>query len=149
VLGKREPRWTLPARSTGSELLKRAGLVRQRRRSKKPGHPGPPLSVMDEPNAVWAADFKGHFRTRDGLYCYPLTVTDGYSRYLLGCQALHSTRLELARPVFVRLFEEYGLPRIIRTDGDAPLLVEQDGSGGLLILPTPRPSRPPAAETWA
>lgn len=120
VLGKREPRWALPARSTGCELLKRAGLVRQRRRSKKPGHPGPPLSVMDEPNAVWAADYKGHFKTRDGLYCYPLTVTDGYSRYLLGCQALRSTRLELAKPVFVRLFREYGLPRIIRTDNGAP-----------------------------
>jgi putative transposase len=120
ILGRRHPSWTLPARSTGCELLKRAGLVRQRRRSSKPGHPGPPLSVMDEPNAVWSADFKGHFKTRDGVYCYPLTVSDGYSRYLLGCQALRSTRVELAKPVFTRLFEEYGLPRIIRTDNGVP-----------------------------
>ena len=120
ILGRRHPSWTLPARSTGCELLKRAGLVRQRRRSSKPGHPGPPLSVMAEPNAVWSADFKGHFKTRDGVYCYPLTVSDGYSRYLLGCQALRSTRVELAKPVFTRLFEEYGLPRIVRTDNGVP-----------------------------
>jgi transposase InsO family protein len=120
VLGRREPRWKLPQRSTGCEILKRGGLVRQRRSSAKRGHPGPPLSVMDEPNAVWCADFKGQFKTRDGLYCYPLTITDGFSRYLLGCQGLRSTRVELARPVFARVFEEYGLPRIIRTDNGVP-----------------------------
>ncbi len=120
VLHRREPGWALPHRSTGCELLKRAGLVRQRRRSLRRGHPGPPLSEMDEPNAVWSADFKGHFKTRDGVYCYPLTVSDGFSRYLLGCQALRSTSVELAKPVFVRLFEEYGLPEIIRTDNGVP-----------------------------
>jgi putative transposase len=120
ILGKRHPLWVLPSRSTGCELLRRAGLVRGRRRRSRPGHPGRPLSVMDEPNAVWSADFKGEFKTRDGVYCYPLTVSDGYSRYLLGCQALRSTRLELAKPVFRRVFEEYGLPRIIRTDNGSP-----------------------------
>jgi len=82
--------------------------------------PGPPLSVMSEPNAVWCADFKGEFKTRDGEYCYPLTVTDGFSRFLLGCQALRSTRTELAKPVFTRIFEEYGLPRVVRTDNGVP-----------------------------
>ena len=120
VLGKRNPGWSLPSRSTGCELLKRAGLVRQRRRISRVGHPGPPLSRMSEPNGVWCADFKGQFKTRDGVYCYPLTVTDGYSRYLLCCQGLASTRTELARPVFTRLFEEYGLPRVIRTDNGSP-----------------------------
>jgi hypothetical protein len=75
---------------------------------------------MDEPNAVWTADFKGHFRTRDGQYCYPLTVVDGFSRYLLECQGLRSTAIELARPVFLRLFGDFGLPRIIRTDNGVP-----------------------------
>ncbi len=84
------------------------------------GHPGPPLSPMIEPNGVWCADFKGQFKTRDGVYCYPLTVTDGYSRYLLCCQGLASTRTELAKPVFTRLLEEYGLPRVIRTDNGSP-----------------------------
>jgi transposase InsO family protein len=120
VLHRRQREWSLPARSTACELLKRWGLVRSRRRRSKPGHPGPPLSVMDSPNAVWSADFKGEFKTRDGVYCYPLTVTDGYSRYLLGCQALRSTRTELVKPVFRRLFEEYGLPRVIRTDNGTP-----------------------------
>jgi putative transposase len=120
VLGRREPQLELPARSTGCELLKRAGLVRQSRRRLRRGHPGPPLSVMDEPNAVWCADFKGQFKTRDGVYCYPLTVTDGFSRYILCCQGLGSTRHELAKPVFSRLFQEYGLPRIIRTDNGVP-----------------------------
>ena len=120
ILRKRQPRWPLPVRSTACELLKRAGLVRARRRRSKPGHPGPPLSVMSEPNAVWCADFKGEFKTRDGEYCYPLTVTDGFSRFLLGCQALRSTRTELAKPVFTRIFEEYGLPRVVRTDNGVP-----------------------------
>jgi hypothetical protein len=75
---------------------------------------------MNEPNAVWTADFKGQFKTGNGEYCYPLTVVDGYSRYLLACQGLHSTSICLARPVFFRLFEQHGLPRIIRTDNGVP-----------------------------
>jgi transposase InsO family protein len=75
---------------------------------------------MTEPNSVWTADFKGQFKTRDGKYCYPLTVADGYSRFLLACQALRSTSIELARPVFFRLFQAYGLPAIIRTDNGVP-----------------------------
>jgi hypothetical protein len=78
------------------------------------------MSVMDAPNAVWAADFKGHFKTRDGRYCYPLTVTDGFSRFLLGCQGLRSTETVLSKPVFKRLFEEYGLPAMIRSDNGVP-----------------------------
>jgi len=71
---------------------------------------------MTEPNAIWTADFKGQFKTRDGEYCYPLTLVDGYSRYLLACQGLRSTAIVLARPIFQRVFEEYGLPRITRPD---------------------------------
>ena len=80
---------------------------RQRRRI---GHPGAPTSTILAPNDVWSADFKGQFKTGDGRYCYPLTVSDGYSRYLLGCQALHSTAVAEAKPVFTRLFKEFGLP---------------------------------------
>jgi hypothetical protein len=78
------------------------------------------MTPMDEPNSIWTADFKGQFRTRDGRYCYPLTIVDGYSRYLLACQGLRSTAIALAKPVFHRLFEQYGLPRIIRTDNGVP-----------------------------
>ena len=62
----------------------------------------------------------GQFKTGDGLYCFPLTVTDNCSRFLLGCQALTSTAVHEAKPVFTRLFHEYGLPRRIRTDNGVP-----------------------------
>lgn len=120
VLGQRQPRWALPARSTCCDLLLRHGLVPYKRRRRPLIHPGRPLTGMDAPNAIWTADFKGQFRTGDGEYCYPLTVVDGYSRFLLGCQGLRSTRIELAKPVFQRLFAEYGLPQMIRTDNGVP-----------------------------
>ena len=118
-------RW--PAASTVGEILRRHGLTHPRRRCSRPGHPGAPLSAMDSPNAVWTADFKGHFKTRDGRYCYPLTVVDGFSRYLLACQALISTEHELAKPVFERLFREYGLPTIIRSDNGVPFATQAIG----------------------
>ena len=79
-----------------------------------------PLTPMTEPNGIWTTDFKGQFKTRDGVYCYPLTLVDGFSRYLLACQGLRSTALALARPIFRRAFEEYGLPRRIRSDNGVP-----------------------------
>ena len=69
---------------------------------------------------MWSADFKGQFRTGDGRYCYPLTVADGFSRYLLGCQARSSTAVAEAKPVFTRLFHEYGVPKRIRSDNGVP-----------------------------
>ena len=76
--------------------------------------------MADAPNAVWSADFKGQFPTGDGQLCYPLTVTDNFSRFLLGCDALPSVRQEGVFPVFTRLFQEYGLPEAIRTDNGNP-----------------------------
>lgn len=109
-----------PARSTACDILRRHQLVRQRKRRRLIGHPGKPSSSITAPNQVWAADFKGQFKTRDGYYCYPLTVTDGFSRYLLACQALSSTAYVTAKPVFRRLFQEFGLPERIRTDNGGP-----------------------------
>jgi putative transposase len=120
ILSLKHADWEWPAPSTCCELLKRHGLVPSRRRRSLPSHPGRPQTPMREPNEIWTADFKGQFRTRDGLYCYPLTVVDGYSRFLLACQGLRSTAIRLAKPVFLRLFEEYGLPCIIRTDNGVP-----------------------------
>jgi transposase InsO family protein len=94
--------------------------VPKQRRRRHIGHPGKPISQILAPNDVWSADFKGQFKTGDGLYCYPLTVTDGFSRFLLGCQALSSTRVTEAKPVFTRLFKEFGLPLRIRTDNGVP-----------------------------
>lgn len=120
IVQKRHPQWELPARSTVCEILTRHDLIVPRRRKRIIGHPGKPTSVMLAPNEVWCADFKGQFKTGDGVYCYPLTVTDGYSRFLLGCQALNSTKVVEAKPVFTRLFQEYGLPQRIRTDNGVP-----------------------------
>ena len=82
--------------------------------------PGKPTTLILAPNDIWCADFKGQFRTGDGRYCYPLTVTDGFSRYLLGCQGLPAPPCRGAKPVFTRLFQEYGLPQRIRTDNGVP-----------------------------
>jgi len=120
LVHKRHPGWDLPHRSTVCDILSRHGMVPKQRNRRRIGHPGKPTSQILAPNDVWSADYKGEFRTGNGIYCYPLTVTDGYSRYLLGCQGLNSTAVAEAKPVFTRLFKEYGLPRRIRTDNGVP-----------------------------
>ena len=120
IVARRQPTWTLPARSTVCELLDREGLITTSRRRPAFGHPGRPLIPMTAPNGTWTADFKGQFKTRNGVYCYPLTIVDGFSRYLLACQGLPSTAIAGARPIFLRLFQEHGLPGIIRTDNGVP-----------------------------
>jgi transposase InsO family protein len=120
LLRKRHPRWPLPGRSTACDILRRHGMVPRRRQRRRIGHPGKPTSPILGPNEVWSADFKGQFRTGDGRYCYSLTVADGFSRYLLGCPALSSTAVAAAKPVCTRLFQEYGLPKRIRSDNGVP-----------------------------
>jgi putative transposase len=114
------PHWKLPGRSVTCALLKRRGLVMRRTARRSIGHPGKPTMTIVAPNQVWCADFKGQFRMGNGRYCYPLTVTDGYSRFLLGCHGLPSTAVAGSKPVFQRLFHEYGLPQFIRTDNGVP-----------------------------
>jgi transposase InsO family protein len=120
LVHKRHPNWELPHRSTVCAILSRNGMVPKKPRRRRIGHPGKPGSVILAPNDVWSADFKGQFKTGNGRYCYPLTVTDNFSRYLLSCQALNSTAVEQAKPVFTRLFKQYGLPKRIRTDNGVP-----------------------------
>lgn len=120
LVQKRFPPRQLPYRGTVCAILSRNGLVPRKRKRRHIGHPGKPNSQMLAPNDTWCADFKGQFKTSDGIYCYPLTVTDGYSRFLRGCQGLHSTAVAGAKPVFTRLFKEFGLPRRICTDNGVP-----------------------------
>jgi putative transposase len=120
LLQRGAPRQDWPARSTVADLLRRHGLIEPRRRRRYPGHPGRPLTPITAPNAIWTADFKGQFKTGDGIYCYPLTVQDGFSRYLLACRGLTGTTYGESRPVFERLFRDYGLPAILRTDNGVP-----------------------------
>jgi transposase InsO family protein len=110
----------LPAVSTVFGILERHGRVKQKRRRKHWKHPGAAPLRTTTANQVWTTDFKGQFRTRDGVYCYPLTIVDHFSRYLLRCQGLPSVRTELAKPVFSRLFREVGLPEAIRSDNGSP-----------------------------
>jgi putative transposase len=116
-----------PAISTVHAVLDRHGLVSRRRRGTQPPLEGTRLSEPTQPNDLWCADYKGEFMLTDRRYCYPLTVTDFASRYLIGCEALASTQTVSAIPIFERLFQEFGLPRAIRTDNGAPF-----GSGNAL-----------------
>ena len=119
-LRPRYPDLALPAISTAGDLLARRGLVKPRRRRRQYTHPGVVPATTTQPNDLWTADFKGHFRTRDGIYCYPLTIADQHTRYLLACHGLLSMRGVEVRPIFERLFREYGLPQAIRTDTGVP-----------------------------
>ena len=109
----------VPARSTIHAVLDRNGLVKRMGRPRRRAT-GTPLSAGAIPNELWCADFKGEFKLGNGRYCYPLTVTDHASRFLLLCEALESTREELAITAFERLFRERGLPHSIRSDNGVP-----------------------------
>jgi len=109
-----------PSPSTGADILKRFGLVENRRRKRRLNSLSKERTEPLLPNQLWSADFKGQFRTRDSRYCYPLTVADGFSRFLLGCRALSSTQSQPTRRSFENLFREYGLPEAIRSDNGVP-----------------------------
>ena len=120
VLRRHDPDGAWPARSTGCALLTAHGLVRARRRRERPRAPASPLRPATQPNDLWTTDFKGEFRTGDGVYCHPLTVRDACSRYVLRCDALATKAGAAVRPSFERAFREYGLPRRIRSDNGGP-----------------------------
>lgn len=120
VLRQRYPLRAWPARSTFNEVLGRHALLQKQRRRPTWSHPGVAPLHTDRPNQVWPADFKGQFKTGDGRYCYPLTVTDHFSRRLLACRGLLSVKTAEAQPVFRALFRTVGLPDAIRTDNGAP-----------------------------
>jgi transposase InsO family protein len=122
----------LPSASTAGDILKRHGLVvpRKRRRTSTPS--SQPLAAATHPNALWCADFKGWFRTQDGQRCDPLTITDGFSRFLLLCRAVPVPNHLHTRRQFELVFREYGLPQAIRTDNGSPFA--STALGGLSVL---------------
>jgi transposase InsO family protein len=134
LMHRRDPRRELPSASTGARILAREGLAKPRRRHRR-AHPGCPKSQPQGPNDIclhlrrkhrWAADYKGQFRLKNGNYCFPLTVSDLSSRYLLGCDAHPAISLEKSFRHFIGdrsskgLFATYGLPQRIRTDNGVP-----------------------------
>jgi putative transposase len=120
VLREREPTWALPAVSTANDILKRAGLVTARRRRRPVRHAGYQATPVTAPNCVWTADFKGQFRTGDARLCYPLTICDAYSRFVLRCDGLLAPTTVDTIDRCRRAFAEYGLPARIRTDNGEP-----------------------------
>jgi putative transposase len=121
ALGRRQqPDAAWPSRSTVCDLLQRHGLIVPRRRRRPVPHGSHRLAPLTGPNVTWTTDFKGEFRTGDRAYCYPLTLRDGFSRYVLRCDALRSRTTAETRRCFARAFAAYGLPERIRSDNGSP-----------------------------
>ncbi len=131
-LKSHQPARSWPAASTTSEILKRHGLIHARHKRHHTPPYSEPFMKSNQPNEVWCADFKGQFRLGTGNLCYPLTLTDSYSRYLLGCWGLAHPAYLPARSCLELAFHEYGLPSAIRTDNGVPFA--SVGLGGLSSL---------------
>jgi transposase InsO family protein len=122
----------LPAPSTVGEILVRRGLITRRKiRSRFPQRPSV-LHPVEGPNDIWCVDYKGQFRLGDRSYCYPLTVTDQFSRYILGCDAMAAIDEDQARESMTQTFREFGLPRFLRSDNGTPF--SSTGLAGLSKL---------------
>lgn len=120
LLSQRFPDQPVPSKSSIYNVLRREGMLEPKRcRRRVQATPNRP-SAATQPNELWSADFKGQFKMGNGRWCYPLTVMDHASRYLLGCEGLNGTRFIETRAVFERLFREYGLPERMRTDNGVP-----------------------------
>src|SRR5258708_15732858 len=117
---RRAPKAAWPCPSTVSAHLKARGLITARRRRRPPGAVASTRPPITSANEVWTTDFKGEFRTGDGHYCYPLTLRDGFSRFVLRCDGLPTHTLAATRPRFARAFAEYGLPERLRSDNGPP-----------------------------
>jgi transposase InsO family protein len=131
-LRSHQPGESWPAASTTSLILKRHGMVHVRHKRHHTPPYSQPFLKSNQPNEVWCADFKGQFRLGVGGLCYPLTLTDSYSRYLLGCWGLEHPAYLPTRSYFELAFREYGLPSAIRTDNGVPFA--SVGLGGLSSL---------------
>ncbi len=132
LLQQSRPEQAWPAASTFGEVLKRNGLIRPRRRRVRMPPSSAPLGDCAGPNDVWCIDFKGQFGLGDGVRCYPLTLSDGASRYLLKCEGLTEPRTEGVRRHLELAFREYGLPDRIRSDNGPPFAALR--AGGLSEL---------------
>ena len=121
-----------PATSTIGDILKKHGLVEPRAKRKRVVPYTQPFLACTKPNDVWSADFKGQFKTNDRKYCYPFTVTDNYSRFIIKCDGYLSPSLANVQRSMIEAFKEYGLPKAIRTDNGTPFA--SSNVGGLSRL---------------
>jgi putative transposase len=120
LAARQDPDAAWPSRTTVCDLLKAKGLILPRHRARRLAGVAAPLAPVSEPNQTWTADFKGQFLTGDGAYCYPLTVRDACSRFVLRCDALLGCTYAATRRRFERAFADYGLPDRIRSDNGGP-----------------------------
>lgn len=130
-LEREHPDVSWPSRSTMAAILRRHGLIEPRRMRRTTPTSKQPLAAATEPNIVWCTDFKGKFRV-EGRYCHPLTITDGYSRFVLRCEPLAGEHTATSRGVFESAFREYGLPLRMRSDNGTPFA--STSIGGLSAL---------------
>ena len=127
VLEKDYPDVVIPAASTIGSILKRHGLVLPPKREKKtPPYPNE-LAEYERPNKIWCADFKGPIPLRRNAKCCPLTISDGFSRYLIRCEVTSRLDFDSVKPVFESAFREFGLPEMIRTDNGPPFASRAPG----------------------
>jgi len=131
MLERRAPATCWPAASTIGDILKRAGLIGSVKRRRRPLDQARSMMPVAGANEEWATDFKGWFRTRDNCRIDPLTISDGYSRFLIEVRIV-APRIEASQMVFARAFRRYGLPRAIRSDNGPPF--GSNGAGGLTRL---------------
>jgi putative transposase len=132
-LTRKRPDLAIPSVAAVHRWLAKEGLVKKKRARKRAATGSwNTLKEPSAPNEVWCVDFKGQFKLKDGSYCYPLTITDLFSRYLIRVEALEDTSTDPAREVFVDVFSEYGVPKTIRSDNGAPFA--SSGLAGLSKL---------------
>jgi putative transposase len=131
VLATEHPDLIWPAPSTITNILHREGLIRQHKRRRRPGAPGGPRGPVTatEPNALWTIDYKGHFRTQDGQWCYPLTIVDAASRFLLACVAHRHPTTARTLAVLRQCFRTYGRPSAMLSDNGPPFGAPQAPRG--------------------
>lgn len=116
--------------STCHRILKACGLVQERRvRVHRPATLSVVAHVAREPNDVWTVDFKGWWRLKNGGRCEPLTVRDAFSRYVLCAQVPTDTGAATIAKQMNALFQQYGLPKVIKSDNGAPFASTTTPSG--------------------
>jgi transposase InsO family protein len=115
----KHPDKSIPAKSTIHKILCSKDLVKKKKRRRNSKMVGSDLSASSAPNDIWCTDYKGEFKIYKN-YCYPITLTDHFSRYILGCDALENTKTPGAFDFFDRKFEEFGLPKVIKSDNGNP-----------------------------
>ena len=131
-LNRHYPDQPWPSISTAGAIFDRHGLVKRRKlRHRVPPHTEP-LRHATTPYSVWSADYKGDFEMANGRRCYPLTISDNYSRFLITCKGMYKPQLDAAKYCYQQAFERYGLPEAIRTDNGYPFASR--GIGGLSLL---------------